>query len=185
MLGITRRRLLVGGAVGAGLAALGGGVAAVRLRPAPGARMLSAGELAIVEAIAEVVFPGAPHFPLSGVDAGVAPEVDRILADLFHPLHANGFRALLETLEWGTLASRGAAFTALPVETRADVLATWSDPTVFHRRIAQDAFRLVLGMAYFQHPEILAHLGWRTGCADLGGDVPWGVPSGDDAGRGA
>jgi hypothetical protein len=167
MLGITRRKLLVGSGVGAGLAAIGCAGAAVSLRAAPGARMLSPGELAIVDAIAEVVFPGAP-FPLSGVEAGVAAEVDRILAEMFHPIHARGFRALLEGLEYGTLASRGTAFSRLPVEARFDVLATWSDPAVFHRRIAGDAFRLVLGMAYFQHPEILAHMGWRTGCDDLG-----------------
>jgi hypothetical protein len=165
MAGITRRTLLTGGAVGAGLAAVGAGAATIALQPAPGARTLSAGELAVVDAIAEVVFPGAP-FPLDGIQAGVAAEVDRILADMLHPLHARGFRALLQSLEWGTLASRGAAFSRLSLAERREVLSTWSDPAVFPRRLAGDAFRLVLGMAYFQHPEILAHIGWSTGCDD-------------------
>jgi hypothetical protein len=87
---------------------------------------------------------------------------------MLQPIHARGFRALLLGLEWGTLASRGAPFTALPIAVRAEVLATWSDPSVFERRLAGDAFRLVLGMAYFQHPEILRHLGWAPGCDDTG-----------------
>lgn len=168
MLGITRRKLLLGGAIGAGLAAVGCGGLGFALRPAPGATTLSATELAIVDAIAQIVFPGAP-FPLDGVAAGVAAEVDRILGEMLHPLHARGFRALLLALEEGTLASRGTRFTALSVEDRRSVLETWSDPAVFERRLAGDAFRLVLGMAYFQHPVILAHLGWRPGCDDPAG----------------
>ena len=90
----------------------------------------------------------------------------RSLADMLNPIHARGFRALLEALEWGTAASRGTPFSGLSAVDRAQVLAVWADPTVFHRRLAGDAFRLVLGMAYFQHPRILEHIGWSGGCND-------------------
>jgi hypothetical protein len=158
---LSRRRLLIAGAaVGAG----GGGVAVHRAtRPAAGARLFTRSELRIVEAIAEVMFPGGP-FPVDGLQAGVAAEVDRIVAEVLEPIHAAGFRTLLQSLEWGTLASRGRSFTALPAPERAEVLERWLDPSVFTRRLAAESFRVVLGMAYFAHPEVLAHMGWRPEC---------------------
>lgn len=120
-----------------------------------------------MRALAEVMFPADP-FPIDGVEAEVPEEVDRILSDMLAPLHANGFRALLHMLEWGTAASRGTAFSQLPADVRREVLLTWADPEVFTRRVADDAFRLVLGMAYFQHPKVLAHMGWSLGCAGRG-----------------
>ena len=159
--GVTRRRLLLGGAA-LGVAASAGVVVEFGF-PAEGLRVLTARELAVVRALAEVMFPRGP-FPLDGVEAGVAEEVDRIVADVLEPIHANGFRVLLHTLEWGTFASRGRTFSALPTGERAEVLVTWSDPTVFARRVVGDAFKVVLGMAYFGHPDVLAHIGWSTGC---------------------
>jgi hypothetical protein len=161
---LSRRRILQGSAVFAALAAAGAGVVTWNLQPAPGAAQLSVNELEVVRCVALVFFPGAP-FPLDGEQAGVPLEVDRILNELMHPLHARGFRALLQTLEWGTLASRGVRFSELPRGIQAEVLTVWGDPTVFERRVVADALRLVLGMAYFQDERILAHLGWRTGCS--------------------
>lgn len=132
--------------------------------PAPGAKVLGARELDVLRSLAEVMFP-AGTFPIDGVQAGVAEEVDRIVADVLEPVHAGGFRTLLHTLEWGTLASRGTRFTELPFDERAEVVRIWSDPTVFTRRIAGDALKVVLGMAYFAHPEVLRRIGWSLGCA--------------------
>lgn len=161
---ITRRRLLVGGAV-VGVGALAG-LAVVEFGPAaPGARVLSVRELAVLAGVARVMFPAGP-FPIDGVQAGVPAEVDRIVAEVLQPIHGRAFRALLHTLDLGTLASRGVRFAAAPPEIQADVLATWTDPAVFTRRIATDSFKVVLGMAYFGHPEVLRAMGWRTGCDD-------------------
>lgn len=157
----TRRRLLFGGAALAGAGCVMWRRASA---PAPGALLLTESEMAIVAAIASVMFPGDP-FPIDGIEAGVPAEVDRIVAEVLEPIHATGFRTLLHTLEWGTLASRGASFTALPASDRAEVLERWLDPAVFTRRLAAESFRIVLGMAYFSHPEVLGHMGWQTGCA--------------------
>ena len=157
---VTRRGLLLGGA--AASVAMAGGVA-WELAPAPGASVLSEHELRVVRALAEVMFPGAP-FPVDGITAGVAEEVDRIVGEVLEPIHASGFRTLLHAVEWGTLASRGQRFSALPADDRREVLETWGDPTVFARRVAGDSFKVVLGMAYFNHPEVLAHMGWRATC---------------------
>jgi hypothetical protein len=163
---LTRRRVLIGGvaavAAGSGVAGLAGWGATV---PAPGARVLSAVELAVVGGIAEVMFPGAP-FPVDGIEAGVPEEVDRILADVLQPVHAAGFRAFVQSLEWGTLASRGKRFSVLSREERADVLERWLSPDIFARRVAADALRIILGMAYFAHPAVLAHMGWRAECGN-------------------
>jgi hypothetical protein len=160
---LTRRRVLLGGAA---VAVVGGGLLARRATvPAPGAKALSAVELACVGALAEVMFPGAP-FPVNGLEAGVPAEVDRIVAELLQPVHAAGFRTLVQSLEWGTLASRGTRFSALPPADRADVLERWLSPDLFPRRIAADALKVVLGMAYFAHPDVLAHMGWRAECGN-------------------
>jgi hypothetical protein len=158
---LTRRRFIVGSAAAAAAAA--GGIAVMEGTPAAGALVLTQRELAIVTALAEVMFPGDP-FPLDGVAAGVPFEVDRIVARVLEPIHGSGFRVLLHTLEWGTLGSRGKPFTALPHEVRAEVLERWLAPDLFTRRLAADAFRVVLGMAYFAHPKVLAHIGWRANC---------------------
>jgi len=158
---ITRRSLLTGAvAVGAALSLAG----VVHLpAAATGGRVLSELERTVVEHIAEVFFPGAP-MPLSGVEAGVAEEVDRILAEVVPPLHATGFRYLLRGLEWGPLYSHGARFTQLGVRERAEVLEIWSDPGILPRRVAFDALRMVMGMAYFRHPEVREAMGYRMLC---------------------
>ena len=148
--------------------AIGAGFSITLGAPAKGAQVLTAPEFAVVDAVAEILFPGAP-FPLSGIEAGVSSEVDRIIAEVLEPVHAAGFRYVLRTLEWGTLASRGHRFSALSVEDRTDVLSTWKGPDQMARRVAGDGLRVILGMAYFGHPEVLASMGWRATCG--GGPV--------------
>ena len=164
-MGISRRRVLLGGAAaGTGLGAIAASAVVVEFGiPAEGSLVLTARELAVVRALAEVMFPRGP-FPVDGLEAGVAEEVDRLLAEVLDPIHASGFRTLLHTLEWGTLASRGATFSSLSAADRAEVLQIWADPTVFTRRIAGDAFKVILGMAFFGHPAVLQRIGWSLGC---------------------
>jgi hypothetical protein len=158
---ITRRQALQGGLVFAAIAASGLGL---RLDgAAPGARVLSAEELAIVRAAAEAMFPKGP-LPIDGVEAGVAEEVDRLCAEFLELPAAIGFRYVLRALEWGTAASCGQRFTALDPDERRVILDIWADPTVLPRRVASDSIKLVLGMAYFMNPDVLASFGWRATC---------------------
>lgn len=159
---VTRRRFIAGSLVAAAALATGGML--VRLeQAAPGARVLSDHELKVVAAVSLVLFPGAP-MPLDGVQAGVPILVDGLLADLLEAPKRMGFRYVLRALEVGTQASRGRRFTALPPAEQAEVLEIWSDPAVMPRRLGVDVLKVFLGMAYFQHPDIRAHLRWRTGC---------------------
>lgn len=158
---ISRRSLLLGGVGGLALVA---GLRTLTLDgPAPGARRLSSDELRLVEALAEALFPEGA-FPVGGLEADVPRRVDRILADVLEESQATAFRYVLRTLDWGTAASRGARFVDLPVEARRDVLRTWREPEVMARRVAADSIKAILGMAYFSHPAVLGHIGWRLGC---------------------
>lgn len=159
---VSRRALLRGGvAVGAAVALAG----ALHLPgPSEGARLLSAAERQIVAAVAEVMFPPMAPFPVDGRTAGLEDEVDRIVADCIPALHAAGFRYLLRALEWGAVASHGARFSRLGVADRAEILTIWSDPTVLPRRIAGDALKMVMGMAYFGDRRVLEAIGYRAEC---------------------
>lgn len=130
---------------------------------APGRWVLSFAELATVAAVADALFPRG-SMPLSGVEAGVVEEVDRIVGEDLQPVHAAGFRYLLRALEWGPLYSHGARFTQLSPAGRQEVLAIWSEPSVLPRRVASDALKMVMGMAYFKHPHVLDAMGYRQLC---------------------
>jgi hypothetical protein len=164
---ISRRQLLLGGA---GLAAGGAAAAGFGLSlgsPAEGFRVLSRGEVAVVRAAAMAMFPGAP-FPVNGLEAKVAEGVDAFLADVLDGLRGAGFRYVLRTLEWGTLASRGSRFSELDLPTRQLVLDTWAEPEVFTRRVAGDSVKVVLGTAYFANDQVLDHMEWDGGCSRRG-----------------
>lgn len=158
----TRRAFLAG----LGATAAAGSGTAWSLSPGlpdHGLRVLTITEHRVVRALADLYFPGI-HLPLSGSQAGVPEEVDRILAEVMDPLRASAFRYVLRALEWGTLAGRGQRFTALDAATQHEVLATWSTPAPVPRRVAGDSLKAVLGMAYFAHPDVRAAMGWRLGC---------------------
>lgn len=156
------RRAAVLGAVGAAAA---GGVVALRLGgPAPGLAVLNRQELSLIGALCEVWFP-AGVFPVSGLEAGVPEGVDDVLQDILGDVQLAGFRYVLRVLEWGTVARWGRRFTGLSVAERTVVLTRWSDADVVPRRAAVDAVKAVLAIPYFRHPEVVATIGWRTGCS--------------------
>jgi hypothetical protein len=88
------------------------------------------------------------------------------VSELLEEPHTSAFRYVLRALEWGTLASRGQRFSQLSVVDRTAVMDTWSDPAVLPRRAAVDMIRLLLGMAYFNHPVIRQHVGWPNLCGN-------------------
>ena len=159
---LTRRALLRAGLVVGVVAS--GGLMLWGEAPAPGLAVLSAAEVRIVEALAAALFP-AGYFPLAGGDGGTAPVVDTMLDGAMDPTTGDGFRALLRTLELGTLVSRGQLFSSLPRETAHDVLQVWAREDPLPRRLANDTLRLVISMAFLRRPEVLRAVGWRQGCA--------------------
>ncbi len=159
---VSRRSLLL---TGVALAAIGGGVGlSVRGAPAPGLSILTPTEVEITEAIARVLFPPG-IFPVAGGDGGTAPMVDHILSEIVDPKATEPFCYLLRAIQIGTLFSRGRSFSSLDPEEAASVLEIWASDEPFPRRLASDSFKIVLGMAFFHRPEVVAAIGWRSGCS--------------------
>ncbi|MCO4747893.1 MAG: gluconate 2-dehydrogenase subunit 3 family protein [Proteobacteria bacterium] len=159
---ITRRRLLQMG-IGAAVATAAGGGAVVLKPAAQGAMVLSAEEMATVFAITEVLFPKEP-MGVSGLEAGVPYEVDRLVSEWLDDTRRPAFRYVLRGLEWGTYASRGLRFSALSLEDRHEVLEAWADPTVLPRRLAADSLKVLFSTAYFRSPEVKKAMGYVRLC---------------------
>ena len=161
------RRSMILATLGAATIAASGGAALHLGAPAPGMSILSRDELDVLAALCEVWFP-AGIFPIDGIEAGVPEQVDNVLQDIMEPMQLAGFRYVLRTLQWGTVARWGRRFTALALDERVVVLDRWADSDVVPRRAALDAVKTVLAIPYFRHPTIVATIGWRSGC---GGDA--------------
>lgn len=160
---LSRRHLLLGSAAVA-LAGSTGAVLALRLSaPAEGYTVFNDEELGVIRALSELWFP-AGVFPVDGLQAGVPRKADEIARMILLPVQMAGFRYVLRTLEWGTVARWGKPFTELTVEERGVVVGRWSAAEPVARRTAIDAVKAVLAMAYFSHPDVLQTIGWRVGC---------------------
>lgn len=159
---VNRRNVLLGALAIGAVAALSGTV--YLPRAGQGYAVLSAAEVTVVTAIAQVMFPGG-IFPVDGVQAGVVARVDEILDHDVTEAAKVGFRYLLRAIEWSTLATRGGRFSSLDEADRLEVLTAWGNPGMAPRRIAFDAVKMVMGMAYFGHPEVQAAIGWRNACS--------------------
>ena len=160
---IVSRRAVLAGGVAAGSLLVGGGTFVLSSRPAPGAVVLSEGELAVIEQAARVLFPPG-IFPVSGGDGQTAPAVDGLLAEVIDPPAVVPFRSMLAALEWGTLISRGTRFSELTEEEAAHVIDVWASENPAPRRVAFDSLQALLSMAFLRRPAVIEAIGWRVGC---------------------
>ena len=160
---VSRRTLLVTGAASAAIAALGVREA-ILPPPAEGRWALSEPELGTVTALGEAMFPPGNPLGVSGPEVGIASRVDHLLGQELDAEIGEIFRYLLRALEDGTLVSRGHRFASLPLGERQSVIAHWDDNDLLPRRALYDGLRLVMGMAYFNAPEVTASIGWRARC---------------------
>ncbi len=164
----TRRQVLVGGTLtGAGLA-VGAGI--YLPPPLPGGHVLSAAECEIVGALGEVLFPRDNPIGVDWEQAGLAQEVDRLLVEAVDPAMVRPFRYLLRYIQVGALFRTGSRFSQASLEDRKELLAEWSAPGTLKGRLVDSSVKGVLGMAYFNHPDVLNAVGWRLGCR-LGEDA--------------
>lgn len=158
---VTRRAVLVSGAAVAAVAALGVQLADLPAS-APGGLLLSHDERHLVRAVGDAMFPPGNALGVSAEDVDVGQLVDDLMGSVLDPVVAPVFRYLLRALDLGTLASRGVAFSGLPREARREVLENWSDNAILPRRLAYDTFKTILGMAFFNAPEVRRGLGWDS-----------------------
>ncbi len=160
----SRRLLLIAGTAAVALAGVGVREA-VLPAAAAGARVLSRGEAHLVATLGEALFPRGNPIGVSAGDVDLPGAVDELLGDTLDTEVKFVFRYFLRALDQGTRLSRGVGFGSLPVAERREVLDTWSDNGVLPRRLMHDLFRLVLGMAFFNDPSVIAAVGWRAECA--------------------
>jgi hypothetical protein len=126
--------------------------------------VLSAGELGIVAALGEVLFPEGNAIGFSWKEVDLAQEVDRLLAEVLDPKVVAPFRYLLRFVQYGCVAQTGKTFSACSAEKRAELLASWGRPGSTYRNAGITSLKSVLGMAYFNHPQVLKAIGWRSMC---------------------
>jgi hypothetical protein len=159
----TRRQVLTVGALSAAGFSVGGFLWLPK--PAENQNVFSAGELSIVSALGEVLFPEGNALGISWRDVNLASEVDILLGEYLDPKVVAPFRYLLRFVQYGTVAQAGKTFTACSPETRANLLESWGKPGSKYRNAGITSLKSVLGMAYFNHPEVLKAVGWRALCS--------------------
>ena len=117
-------------------------------------------ERAVIEACAEVLLPQGGAIPLSGIDAGVVPYFDDVLARV--PTTTRMLlRALIHFVEvspwvYGPFKAR---MSRLAPEHRAKVLRALMDSRLYLLRTAFLGLRTVLTIAYFGSEEVNRSIG--------------------------
>lgn len=153
---ITRRQVLAAGAAVAVAGGLGAGATVWSWwdRPAgEGLKALSPEEHAFVQALAEAWMPRGGRPELSGADARIGDFFDDIIASM-HPQTGREMRLLLHALDHLCVPRRGRRFTALPLQTRSEVLANWLDHPAFLVRDGTAAVMVMVGMGWTTHPDV-------------------------------
>lgn len=143
-----------------GLARVFAGYPAAR-RPAQALRRR---ELALVEAVADALFPAGGAIAASGGEAEVAGYVDRLVA-ASQPRQRAQIRALLFLFEHATLlfpAPGGPSglrrYSSLGASQREAVLERWRTSRWFARRLVFTSLRALCTLGYFASPRVLRAL---------------------------
>ena len=132
--------------------------------PASASPRLSPRSRRIALAVAEAAMPGGGILP--GGDLATVERLERFLAGMGDDFQ-RAFEGGLWTVESSTLATRGRAFSALPIAARTAVLEGWSDNRSRYARWLLRAILTPLKMAHFGDAAMFAHVGCR-----LDHDVP-------------
>jgi hypothetical protein len=127
-------------------------------------QVLSPGEVALLEAAADTIYPPGGPVPPSGCEAGVPVWVDGYVAALPARMRLLT-RALLMLVENATLLfpappPRGwRRFSALSPPQRSAALEGWRTSRLFPRRLVFMSLRAILTMGYFASPAVLRAVG--------------------------
>jgi hypothetical protein len=139
--------------------------------PAPGFRTLARGEVALLGAAADAMYPPGGALP-SGSEARVPATLDAYLA-IVPPRMRILMRLLFFLVEHATLLfaappPRGRRrFSSLSPEQRAAALEGWHRSPLFARRLVFTSLRALLTNAYVADPAVLRGLGL----------TPWAIAS--------
>ena len=166
---ISRRQVLVVG----GLASFGIPLGGFLWLPsaAPGMKVLSLREMGTIAALGEVFFPEDNAVGIASQQVGLEKEVDRLLSETLSPSLVTPFRYLIRFVEYGTIAQARTPFSRCSLEKREQLVEGWARPGSKLRHGGMASLKSVLGMAYFNHPDVLNALGWRSMCAPKPGST--------------
>ncbi len=132
-------------------------------RQAAGGGVLTARERAVVDAIAQTIFPPGGAIPMDAREAGVVEWVDRFLASVPRQERVL-IRLMFALFELAPLASpRPRPFTRMDPDRRRRWLAGWEQSRLMPRRTAFGALRSVILMAYAGHEGFEEALGIDDG----------------------
>ncbi|MBK7757210.1 MAG: gluconate 2-dehydrogenase subunit 3 family protein [Deltaproteobacteria bacterium] len=134
--------------------------------PAPGMKVLGASERALLDAVGDTLFPAGALGP-AWSSLGLSDEVDRLLSGGLSEKMATPFRGLLRALGMGVALSQGARFVNLGPAERLELLSAFGEVGPLPKRLAHDALKSVMAMAYFGHPQVQRALGYHSFCHDL------------------
>lgn len=128
--------------------------------PRPSSRVIGSREGTIIDLLGEALWPegNAIGVPWVGADA-----VDSVLADILLPASVIPFRYSLFGLDYAARVS-GSSLAAMDEAERIDLLRQWSEGTL-PQRLSHDGVKAVLGLAYFNHPDVLEAVGFNLRCA--------------------
>lgn len=162
----TRRHVLATAALVSGAAVAGLGLEAARIwdqDAAAGFSVLSDAEAAIVEALAEAIFPPGGTPPQSGREVGASQWFDRIVAAQPSPT-GELLRAVLHLLDRWSQVAEGLPFAELPLDRRIERLRGWTHHRRHEVSAVVGAVILFVANAYCGHPAIRSQMPWAYTC---------------------
>ena len=132
--------------------------------PGPTLLSLTEAEYLTASAAADAFFPKG-EYKISGNEAGVARFLDRYVHEMPRPKRRL-FKLLLRSLEYSPAFSIRSLtrFSRLSLPARQEVLARWEGSPVYAQRMGQRALLFACSSGYFECDEVLADMGWGTGC---------------------
>jgi len=134
--------------------------------PAPGRRyqVLMRGEVAVLRAVSEAMFPPGGHIEDSGPEADLRQYIDRWMA-ASQPRIRTLMHLLFFLIEHSTVLFPAPGhggrrrFSSLSLEQRIALLGAWGGSRLYARRLVFLSLRSILTMGYFAHPPVLRQLG--------------------------
>jgi hypothetical protein len=126
-------------------------------------RHLSVDEVAVLDAIAEAIFPAGGEPALSGREAKVGRYLDALLAGMV-PTQRDLFRFALHGLNTLAYAQAGATLPELGPEGVGALLRRWLVSSDTNLRGIAQSLHVFIGMAYLAHPEVSPAIAAQFGC---------------------
>lgn len=134
--------------------------------PAQGFAILSDEETKIVRALAGAIFPGDAKMP-SGETCELDVFMDSYLAAI--PRETAGLlRLLLRSINNMAMLDLGGRLHTRRLDERIALVKAWDMSSLGLRRSIFQSVKVILGMGYFERPEVLAAAGIAYECGGMG-----------------